>query len=104
MLVAWDHVKREGGNQLEEESSTLQIIYGYRTVRDLWSIFILGQSQEMEWDVDNEEGRAHILDLKDKIVANIEGDGSEVHRWEARVDDDYEHDTVPEIQEGALCV
>ena len=73
-------------------------------MRDLWSIFILGQTQEMEWDIDNEEGRAHILDLKDKIVANVEGDGSEVHRWEARVDDDDEHDTVPEIQERALCV
>ena len=49
-------------------------------MRDLGSIFVLGQTQKVQRDVDGEEGRAHVLNLKDKVVADVEGDGSEVHR------------------------
>lgn len=71
---------------------------------DLRGVHILWQAEETEYDVKGEEDRAYVLDLEDPVVADVEFDGGEVHRREATVDDHNEHDTVPEVQKGALRV
>ena len=42
--------------------------------------------------------------MEEQIVANIELDGSEVHRGETRVDDDCKHDTIPEVEQWILII
>jgi len=59
---------------------------------------IIRQAHKSEADVDDEEKGDYVLGEEDLVIADIEIDSCEVHRGEARVGDDDEHDSVPVVE------
>ena len=101
-VISTDQVKRHCRDDLKEEASAHDVLLRYGRVADLAAFLaIIRQSEEPEDDIEREKGRDHVLCEVDDIVANVEFDGGEVHRRKTTVNDDCQHDTVPERQERA---
>jgi len=68
-------------------------------VADLRWILVLSQPHKFESDIEGEKGGDGVFNPEKIVVADIKFNGSEVHRREARVGDDDEHETVPKVEE-----
>ena len=99
-----EQVKGSCGDHLEEQATALDVRKGDHTMSHLVRFFVLGQAQEFEKDVESEEDGDQVFDPEDPGHADVEVDGGKVHRREARVDDDDQHEAVPEGHERTLGV
>ena len=89
VIVSADQVERHRRDDLKEEASAHDVLFRYGRMANLCAILaVIWQSEEPKDDVKREKGRDHVLSEVDDIVANVEFDGSEVHRREATVHDD----------------
>ena len=102
MLVPAHQVERHGGEHFKEEAAAHDILLSDGRMADLAALLaIVWQPEEPEDDIQREKGRDHVLREVYHVIADVELDGGEVHRREARVDNNGKHDTVPEGQKRA---
>ena len=103
-LVPSDQVQGQGGYNLGEKTSALEVFGSDLEVSHLRGMLVLRQAEETENDVTQKEGCADILHMENDVVADVKFDSGKVHGGEATVDDNDKHDAVPELEEWSTWV
>jgi len=61
--------------------------------------FIFWETEKLEGNIQSEKACYNVFDIVDPVFTDVEVDSCKVHRSKTRINDDDEHEPVPETEE-----